>query len=444
MKRNNTKGWQDVFRVTVAQNIKNKAFIVSTIVITLFIAVICVCVNLLPGLVMNVKSSKEKEMKIDAVYINDQSGLNQIDYQGMLSMKGKPKKIQINQASSIEEVGTEKKSVYVEINNTATGYDVVVTVPKESEVKDKDATAFGNMTAEYFQTANQQTLGISEEQAALYELGIDVSVNMLGEAKLDMIVILVEYFVNLAMIMLFVLLINSYGKMTSNVVAMEKSSKVLELLLTSVRPLATILGKVIAMTILLLGQLVLWIIVGCVTFYGSNAVLSAADSKYKDGLSKAMNLLGNAGITLQITPVRLILVVAIAITSFMVYISIAAFVGATVSKIEELGQAIQKFSLMVVLGSYIPLFGFINMVTTESMNTPLLSISRILPICNIYVVPAELILGTGTVSSALISLVINIAVLAVLTVFISKVYEVVILHTGNRLKLKDILKMAKN
>ena len=444
MKKNNLHGWQDVFRFTIAQNIKNKAFMISTIAITIFIAIVCVGVNLLPGIMMKVKSSKENGIKIDAAYINDQSGLSDIDYQGMLHMDGIPEGIKIQTVASIDEIGTDEKNVYVEVNPSETGYEVLVTVPEKSEVKDKDADAFGGMVKDYFTESNYQALQLSQEQIMKYQMKVDVSVTMLGEDQLDVLAILVEYFINLGMIMVFVLLINSYGKIASSVVAMEKSSKVLELLLTSVRPVATIFGKIVAMTTLLLGQLMLWIVTGCVSYYGSNAILAAMDSKYADGLNKVIRMLGDAGVSLKITPVTLLFCVLIIVTSFMVYISIAAFVGATVSKIEELGQAIQKFALLVVVGCYLPLFGFINMLTAESMNNPLLNISRVLPISNIYVVPAELLLGTTNVTTALISLGINIAVLAVLTAFIGKVYEAVILHNGNRLKLKDILKMSKN
>ena len=84
------------------------------------------------------------------------------------------------------------------------------------------------------------------------------------------------------------------------------------------------------------------------------------------------------------------------------------------------------------------------MITSEAANNTLLKISRILPISSLYLVPAEMMLGTNTISSGLISLGVNLVTMFVVILFVSKVYETIILHSGNRLKLKDILAMSKN
>lgn len=448
MKNSKLTGWKDVYQFTITQNIKNKSYIISTIVITLFVAILCFCLNFLPAIIFDVASSdKATVADVETVYLNDNSGCSDIDYTNLLQMEEISDDTTIVETTSSDVVNDqteETKDLLVEIQAVESGYEIIATVPENSKVSDDDAEIVAQAVMNYFRQTHLDELNITADQIAFHDLTVSTSVTMLGEEETSFVALFVEYFINVALVLIFMLLINSYGKMTASVVAMEKSSKVMELLLTSVRPVATIVGKVLAMTVLLIGQIVLWIVVGTVTYFGSNTVLGAIDSKYADGLSKLLTILKDGGIVFQMSPAVVIIAIAIIITGFTVYITIAGFIGATVGKIEELGQSIQTFSFLAVVGAYVPLFGFINMISTGITSNPLLNISRILPICSLYIVPSEMLLGTNTVSMGLIAIGINLATLVVLMLFVSKVYESVILYSGNRLKLKDIIKMSKS
>lgn len=448
MKNSKITGWKDVFLFTITQNIKSKSYIISTVVITLFIAILCFCLNFLPAIIFDTASSAlEDEIEIEQVYIFDNSGRSEIDYSGLLEMDGIPENLEINTVDSADTKVIEgtKSAVLVEIIGEEGSYNVEVTVPEDSEVSNDDAYSFSASVADYFRQVHCTELGITADQIAFYDLPVDSSVLMLGaDDEISVVALFVEYFVNVALVLVFMLLINAYGRMTASVVAMEKSSKVMELLLTSIRPVATIFGKVLAMSTLLVGQIILWLIVGVGSYFGSNAILGSIDSKYADGLSELFDLLKQAGIVFDLSPLVILISIAIIVTGFTVYNAIAGFIGATVGKIEDLGQSLQTFAFLAVVGAYVPLFGFINMISTGLTQNPLLNISRVLPICSLYLIPSEMILGSNTISAGLIALGINIGTLVILMVLISKVYESVILYTGNHLKLKDIIKMSKS
>lgn len=456
MKKNQLMGWKDIYQFTITQNIKNKAYIISTIVITLFVAILCVCINLLPAIIFDTTSSEsEAATGIEAAYIYDHSGLSKIDYSALLQLEGVSQEMKIVEITSDEEMknteetenGTNqfKNRVKAEILSTENGYEVIVTIPEDSEVSNEAASSFASVVASYFRQVHCNELNLTPEQIALKDLPVHTSITMLGEKEeVSFVALFVEYFINVALVFVFMLLINSYGKMTASVVAMEKSSKVMELLLTSVRPVATIVGKVLAMSTLLVGQILLWIVVGVTTYFGSNRILGTMNSKYADGLSELFDMLKDAGIVFDLSPMVILTGILIIVTGFTVYITIAGFIGATVGKIEELGQSIQAFAFLAVIGAYIPLFGYVSMISTGITDNLLLNISRVLPICSLYLVPAEMILGTDTVFTGLIAVGINLVTLGVLMLFVSKVYESVILHSGNRLKLKDVIQMSKN
>ena len=130
--------------------------------------------------------------------------------------------------------------------------------------------------------------------------------------------------------------------------------------------------------------------------------------------------------------------IVVFILGFLFYAGIAGLAGASVSKMEDLSSAIQPLSLIGVLGFYLAYF---PQVTVEENTMALLA--RYLPISSPFVLPSDYLLGRIDLVGTLIA----IAVLAVadilIMMFVAKVYESLILHTGNRLKLGDILKMSK-
>lgn len=446
MKKNKWAGWTEVFRFTIAQNTKNKSFIISSVVITLVVALLCVAINVLPAIIFDtVGSNSVRQVEIDRIYIKDESGRNAIDFSGIASMEGMPEGVEVISTDTVDVVlDSEVKDLVVVIEATEYGYEISPTITEESGVSKRDANSIVDKVSTYFKKMHCDALGIRQEQIELQNIDIATEVTMLSDGQADFVVLFVEYMVNILMIVVFILLVSSYGRMAASAVAMEKSSKVIELLLTSVRPMATIAGKIIAMATLLTGQIVLWIVTGFVFYYGSNSIMAGINSKYADGLKELLTMLSEGGVQLHVSPMILLISAFVLITGFTVYITLASVVGATVSKIEELGQALQTFMMLAVVGSYLPLFGQINMITSGTTQNTLLNISRVLPISSLYLIPSELILGTNTLQAGLLALGINIVTLFVVIAIVSKIYESVILYSGNRLKPKDIIAMLKN
>ena len=115
---------------------------------------------------------------------------------------------------------------------------------------------------------------------------------------------------------------------------------------------------------------------------------------------------------------------------------------------EDLQAAMQPYSLVGVVGfflAYYPIIFNAESLADGSAGTNSVQIfSYYFPISSPFSLPSAVILGQlDTLQS-----VIAVAILAVFTVLVavlvSKVYEAIILHNGSRLKMGDILKMAKN
>ncbi|MDE6579996.1 MAG: ABC transporter permease, partial [Ruminiclostridium sp.] len=138
----------------------------------------------------------------------------------------------------------------------------------------------------------------------------------------------------------------------------------------------------------------------------------------------------------------IIAIIIVLILGFLFYALLAGLVGAGVSRSEDLAAAIQPLMLVAMLGFFL---SYMSAVFNEDgSGNIVMTISRYIPISSPFALPSAILLG----EMSGVETVISIACLALLTaltaLLVSKVYETIILYSGNPLKLGQILKMAKN
>ena len=148
----------------------------------------------------------------------------------------------------------------------------------------------------------------------------------------------------------------------------------------------------------------------------------------------------------SMTPLSFVLIFVIFILGFLFYALIAALVGASVSRMEDLAQAMQPYSLLGVLGFYLAYFP--AMFTMDSLETGAASdnvmqtFSYYFPVSSPFSLPAALMIGKLSMPEVIVAVLILAAFVALVAVIVARVYEMIILHNGSRLKFMDIIKMA--
>ena len=140
------------------------------------------------------------------------------------------------------------------------------------------------------------------------------------------------------------------------------------------------------------------------------------------------------------SPISIIMIFVIFIIGFIFFALIAGLIGASVSRMEDLNAAMQPLAIIGVLGFYLAYFPSAMGGEAGFMST----LSYYLPISSPFALPSALLTGAMDIPQALLA----VAVLCVFTVLmallVARVYEQIILHNGNRLKLGDIIGIAKN
>ncbi|WP_313639477.1 ABC transporter permease, partial [Paenibacillus sp.] len=151
----------------------------------------------------------------------------------------------------------------------------------------------------------------------------------------------INYVIVYAMLMLFFMSIMMTGNMIAAEITSEKSSRIMEILITSASPLAQMFGKVIG--VFLVGLLQIGIIIA--------AVVVNLKLPHNATILKDLDLdLGQLNINL------LLYGIVLYVLGYFLYALMYAAVGSIVSRTEDLGQAVMPIMMLGFVAFYVPLF----------------------------------------------------------------------------------------
>ena len=483
-----TKGWQKVFSFTFVQYVKSKSFIVSTIIICVIVAAVCVLTNVLPNVMMGVhigddigggdKPAQNSFLTDGTVYLFDDAGILAEDDRAALSelfgeRYSEPEQSledTVAELKASEDVGAAVRiTAHTDEDGNVTDYEVrsfYSTAAKGS------VDTLGSIMSELVNRRVMLNAGVAPEKYADTKISVYTSKTEAGSKSLNELQSMVNYVLPVVISLVLFMLIFAYGQIVAQSIATEKTSRVMELLLTSVRPLAVVIGKVLAMGVVSFLQFFLIIVVAWIGFAASAPFgwMSRAMELLKDPeIQSALSQMGQSGgiggvsvagvssseldiaqtlgeVTKMITPVNIAAVVITFLLGFLVFALIAALVGASISRMEDLQAAMGPYSFIGVIGIYLAYFPVIfNMdalQSGEAATNPVQMFSYFFPISSPFALPSAILLGTLEMWQIFVAIGVLTLSVVLIAVIVGKVYEAIILHNGNRIKFGDILKMA--
>lgn len=207
----------------------------------------------------------------------------------------------------------------------------------------------------------------------------------------------------------------------SSSITTEKTSKIIETLVTSTKPSTIVLGKTIGIGIIGLLQVLVIAIVALVSkeLFLEEGIL--------DGIISFENF----------TPFLLILTLVYFLLGYFTYALLYALTGSTVSKPEDIQSANSPVAILAVIGFYLAYFTMMN--PTSELN----KFAGLFPLSSPFCMPLRVMSGLADGGEIAISLAILIITIIVIAKVSIKVYSNAILNYGKS-GLKDILKMYKD
>lgn len=456
------RGWKKVFGFTFVQHVKSKSFIIGTIIVSLIVILLVSGVNIIPKLVgagdeIADGSSQNTEIKLNAVYLTDDSGILTDEDRETLKTYGlKLTDSDKNITDLISELSQAEKGKALvtispeELDGAVLGYAVKTYYSPETDSESVDVVS--TLVTEAVKYRNILNLGVTPEDYAASQRYVNVSKIEAGSDEWSIFESMINWVVPIVVSLILFILIFAYGQTVAQSIATEKTSRVMELLLTSVRPLAIVIGKVLAMGLISLLHFILIGLLGGVTFavtapfgIGGDLMKMLQNADMQVGQNAEIVEAVNSSFG-SLTPFTFILILIIFILGFLFFALIAALVGASVSRMEDLAQAMQPYSLLGVLGFYLAYFPV--MFTMESIDTGASStnamqiFSYYFPVSSPFALPSALLLGTLSLTQVIIAVLILAAFVVLVAVIVARVYEMIILHNGSRIKFGEIIKMA--
>ena len=314
--------------------------------------------------------------------------------------------------------------------------------PSVSFLGDLEDVIAKKITSENFQKVGLDTLAIKNAKA-------DVSIKLekaTGEEALkgfnEIKVAVGGAFGYL--IMMFIIL---YGNMVMRSVIEEKTSRIIEVIISSVKPFQLMMGKIIGTSLAGILQFIIWAILGLTAMFVVSSMLGVQMGATSGAQAQAMQAAqSTSGSQIQMyikelwnLPIATILIsfVIYFIGGYFLYSSFYASIGAAVDNETDSQQFLLPIIMPLILGVYIGFFTVINdphgTVATVFSFIPLTS-----PIVMMMRIPFGVPLWQIVLSMAIL-----FATFFAVVWFAAKIYRVGILMYGKKPTWRELIKWLK-
>lgn len=438
MKKDSLRGWKEVFTFTVTQTVKSKSYRVSLAIMLLIILVSMPLMNIF--LFEGVTEGPEQSA-VEKVYLYNMTMYRNLDMEAELADGYRHIKFE-NTTESMETVQAriceeETNAVMLLLAEDETVCYIQFLRAPEGNVSLLELQQLGQFVQNAYTKAKIATLGVTNEQMEFLKTSVVAGSTIVDTESAvileDTSISDSEYWFVYGVLFVVLMVSVMASTQVATSIVQEKSSRVIEYLLTSIRPLAIIVGKVLAMLVTVMLQLIIMLIGGFVSSKigaaisgtGTNAVTQFLTPEILENLN-----IGNIVLGLLTAGAGLVL-----------YATLAGLCGATASRLEEANDSLMLFTVTALVGAYIGMgaAGSLMGVGDNAFAT----FALIFPLSSAFLLPGALLVGKADLLIAVIAIAVLLLSVVIMFLFVSKVYETLILHTGSRIKMKEVFAMVK-
>ena len=399
-----------VMKFTMKDMIKRKSFIISTIIFLIMIVVGFNIPNILKSI--NGEDTSDKLVIVDEgnIFEGSLESLKNADtgYEIEISnvkyeeIKEKINNDEIESAIIVEKTNNNVKIRYIVKNTT-----MMTNVPDD----------IISMMNSLYSNLQISKLGLTESQLQSITPNFDYELEQTEEEKANGNVFAIML---LSIVLFYAIYFCAYQ--VSSSITTEKTSKIIETLVTSTSPKTIVLGKTIGIGVVGLLQLILLV---------GTALISAKAFLDPELINSILDISA-------ITPYLGIITVIYFILGYLAYALLYALTGSTVSKPEDIQSANGPVAMLAVVGFYLSYFTMMN--PTSSLNV----FASIFPISSPFCMPFRIMMGLASTTDVLISIAVLIITILVIAKVTIKIYSNAILNYGTKMGIKDIMKMYKD
>ncbi len=406
---NNFKDIFTVAKFTMRDMIGRKSFRISTLIILILIVI---GFNV-PSFIQNFSNPDDNTILFvdrDNIFSGSLNTLrenSELGYQAEIStdndetIRQKIDNDEINSAFIIEKTDTEPRIRYI-VKNTAT-----ISEPPQQIIDQLNSL---------YSAVQLSKLGLTESELTTLIPNFDFEIE---QTESEVVGGNIGVMMILSCILFFAIYFCAFQ--VSSSITVEKTSKIIETLVTSTSPRSIILGKTIGIGLVGLGQMLLFVVTAMLSAY------SFLDSEILNAMLDLSNF----------TPYLAIITLVYFILGYFVYALLYAVTGATVSKPEDIQAANTPVVILTMIGFYLAYFTLMN--PTGELNI----FASLLPISSPFCMPLRVMMGVASSWDVCLSILILLITCIVVAPIAIKIYSNAILNYGNQRGLKNLFKMYK-
>ncbi len=258
--------------------------------------------------------------------------------------------------------------------------------------------------------------GMTPEQAgSVMSIQIDSTTENLGADQMQ------NFFYTYIMIFALYMVILLYGQMVATNVATEKSSRAMEVLITSAKPASMMFGKVLASCIAGLVQLV--------AVFGSALLFFNLNRSYW-GDNEIINSI------FDMPPELVGYMLVFFILGFLVYAFMFGAVGSTASKLEDINTSVMPITMLFIVAFLVVMFS----MSSGNIDSTLMKVCSYIPFTSPMAMFTRICMSVVPWYEIVISIVILAGSVVGIGVLSAKIYRVGVLMYGNPPKIGALLK----
>lgn len=427
-----------VIRREYLERVKKKSFIITTLLMPLFM----LAMMFLPALLMNVN-------------ITDTRNIGVIDNSGVIASR-----LTDTETARYTRVDIAPDSMYAR-----TEYDGFLIIPanvvdnpsgitlytREAGSLDMESALSDNI-ADIIEAERLKAIDKSDVRDILDSVKADVSLStyrLTDEDTTSGTSSAISFAIGLIMSIVLYMFLLMYGQMVMTSIIEEKNNRVLELVVTSVKPRQLMMGKIIGVGLVAVTQLALWTVIlvllsatvmpfvlspetaGEIAAYNNGTLDAATASISVDGL-QALSIVADPWYIAGIFGWLMLFLVG----GFLLYAGLYAAIGSAVDNVQD-GSQLQTFVIVPLI------IGFIVSTTVASNPTSSLAFwLSMIPFTSPMVMMTRIPFGIPTweIVTSLVMLYLSF----VATVwFAAKVYRVGIFMHGKKPTVKQLIQWAR-
>jgi len=308
-------------------------------------------------------------------------------------------------------------------------------------------TKVGDNLVEVIKTEKIRSLGLNENQIKDLDKKFDLETeNVVDKGKTDSgISYGVKTVLGMVMMYAIFMFILIYGVRVMRSVLEEKNNRVVEIIISSVKPFELMMGKILGVTLVALTQFSIWIMMSVIGAVFFNTGFAAVQNQIPNGKEVDFQSLNIEQTLAEVShslldlnfPLIIFVFIVFFLLGYIFYSSMYAAIGSAVDNETET----QQFSMFAIIPLMIGIYGSFTIINNP--DGPMAFWLSIIPFTSPIAMTARIPFGVP-VWQIVLSIVLLIGSALLMMYVAAKIYRVGILMYGNKATLKELWKWIRS